>query len=71
MVNNNNQLSLNDNSNKYAFNQPWKDNSEYFEDFKKHVDNKNIESYTRLQLEILDRAMDTVVMIHLKNLIEI
>ena len=60
MVNNNNQLSLNDNSNKYAFNQPWKENSEYFEDFKKHVDNKNIESYTRLQLEILDRAMDNV-----------
>ena len=59
-MNNNNQQSSNDNSNKYAFNQPWKGNSEYFDDFKNQVSNKNIESYTRLQLEILDRAMDNV-----------
>ena len=60
MVNNNNQQLSNDNSNKYAFNQPWKENSEYFEQLKEHVDDKNIETYLRIQLEILDRAMDNV-----------
>tara|TARA_B100001063_G_scaffold247259_1_gene291847 strand:- start:10988 stop:11980 length:993 start_codon:yes stop_codon:yes gene_type:complete len=46
--------------NKYAPKQPWKEDSEYFEELKKHVNNKHIESYARLQLEILDRAMDDI-----------
>lgn len=55
-----NSNSTNNIVSKYAPNQPWKEDSEYFEQFKERVDNKNIESYTRVQLEILDRAMDNV-----------
>ncbi len=54
---------MNENLNKYAYNQPWKNNKEYFEKYS-HIRSQNnecqTEQQTETQLEILNRAMDNI-----------
>lgn len=56
---NENSHNNNSNLNKYAYNQPWKDNENYFKKYSYYSDN-NIENYTEQQLEVLNRAMDNI-----------
>ena len=56
---NQNSDNSENNVNKYAYNQPWKDDKDYFSRYD-HFLNKDVENYTKLQLEFLDRAMDNI-----------
>ena len=51
---------LNGVNNKYAFDQPWKDDKNYFDKYKEQIPNNNIENSVKQQLETLDRTMDNI-----------
>lgn len=48
------------NNNIYEFNQPWRDDKNYFNKYKEQIPNNNIENSVKQQLETLDRTMDNI-----------